>query len=121
MKLEVLKITIEQYNAYCDKGYDYDFLKDKRFLLPLCKPPYYAVLGRQGFDSTFSGIKINQRMEAINKHYFPISGLYACGNNAGSCISMPYHPKHSGTSFGFAISSGYLAGENAAKYVSGKG
>jgi fumarate reductase flavoprotein subunit len=120
-KPEVLKATIEQYNFYCDQGYDADFLKDKEFLLPLRTPPYYAILGRQGYDCTLGGIKINQFMEVINKKHDPISGLYAAGDNAGSCISRVYHMKHAGTTLSFAIGAGYLAGKNATKYVSGKG
>lgn len=120
-KPEVLKTTIEQYNSYCDQGYDNDFLKNKEFLLPLRTPPYYAVLGRQGYDCTLGGIKINQFMEVINKKHNPISGLYAAGDNVGSCISSVYHMKHAGTTLSFAIGAGYLAGKNAANYVSGKG
>ncbi len=117
---EVLKATIEQYNSYCDQGYDADFLKDKEFLLPLRTPPYYVVLGRQGYDCTLGGIKINQFMEVINKQHYPISGLYAAGDNAGSCISSVYHMRHAGTTLSFAIGAGYIAGKNAAKYVSGR-
>ena len=119
-KPEVLKATVEQYNAYCDKGYDYDMLKEKKYLLPLRKPPFYAILGRQGYDSTFGGIKINERMEVIDKKFDVITGLYAAGNNAGSFIATIYHPKHAGTSLGFAMSSGYLAGKSAAQFVLGK-
>jgi len=120
-KPEVLKATVEQYNTYCDNGYDYDMLKDKKFLFPLRTPPFYVILGRNGFDATFGGIKINERMEVINTQYDPIPGLYAAGNNAGSAINVNYHPKHVGTSLSFAICSGYLAGKSAAKYVLGKG
>jgi fumarate reductase flavoprotein subunit len=120
-KPEVLKATIEQYNSYCDQGYDADFLKDKEFLLPLRTPPYYALPCRNACDSTLGGIKINQFMEVINKKHDPISGLYAAGDNAGSCISNVYSKKHAGTTLSFAIGAGYLAGKNAAKYVSGKG
>jgi fumarate reductase flavoprotein subunit len=117
---KVLKATIEQYNSYCDQGYDADFLKNKEFLLPLRTPPYYALIGRQGYDCTLGGIKINQFMEVINKQYSPISGLYAAGDNAGSCIPTVYDMKHAGTTLSFAICSGYIAGENAAKYISEK-
>jgi fumarate reductase flavoprotein subunit len=119
-KPEMLKATVEQYNSCCDNGYDYDMLKDTRFLFPLRTPPFYAILGRNGFDATFGGIKINERMEVINKKYEPISGLYAVGNNAGSAINVNYHPMHAGTSMSFAVCSGYIAGKNAAKFILGK-
>jgi len=116
-KPEVLKATVEQYNTYCDNGYDYDMIKDNKYLFPLRKPPFYAVLGRNGFDATFGGIKINERMEVINKQFDPIPGLYAAGNNAGSAINVNYHPMHAGTSMSFAVCSGYMAGKSAANYV----
>lgn len=119
-KPEVLKATIERYNSFCDNGYDADFIKEPNYLLPLRTPPYYAIIGQQGFDCTAGGIKINHRMEVINKQHNVIPGLYAVGDNAGSWAPEDYPITHPGTSLGFAYTSGYLAGENAAKYVSGK-
>lgn len=116
-KPEVLKATVERYNSFCDKGYDEDFLKDKQFLIPLRTPPFYAVLGRQGFDSTLGGIKINHNMEVLNKEDNPIRGLYAVGDNAGGWVSRDYTPHYPGTALAFAIYSGYIAGLNAAKEV----
>ena len=118
-KPEVLKTTVERYNAFCDKGYDEDFLKDKEFLVPLRTPPYYAVLGRQGFDSTLGGIRINEHMEVISKDYNPIRGIYAVGDNAGGWVSRDYTPDYPGTALAFAVYSGYIAGVNAAKLVNG--
>lgn len=112
----VLKATVERYNSFCDKGYDKDFLKDKEYLIPLRTPPYYAILGRQGFDSTGGGIKINHRMEVINKRHNIIPGLYAAGDNAAGVLSIAY--KYPGQALMFALYSGYAAGENAAKYIS---
>lgn len=116
-KPEILKATVEQYNTFCDNGYDFDMLKDKQYLFPLRTPPFYAILGRNGFDATFGGIKINERMEVINQKFDSIPGLYAAGNNAGSAINVNYHPMHAGTSLSFAVCSGYIAGRSAAKYV----
>jgi fumarate reductase flavoprotein subunit len=116
-KPEVLIATIERYNAYCDKEYDEEFLKDKQFLIPLRTPPFYAVLGRQGFDSTLGGIKVNHNLEVINEEDNPIKGLYAVGDNAGGWVSRDYTPHYPGTALAFAIYSGYIAGTNAAKDV----
>jgi fumarate reductase flavoprotein subunit len=116
-KPEVLKATVERYNSFCDKGYDEDFLKDKEFLLPLRTPPYYAILGRQGFDSTLGGIMINHHMEVISKQDSPIGGLYAVGDNAGGWVSRDYTPRYPGFALAFALYSGYIAGKNASEYV----
>lgn len=118
MKLEVLKATIERYNSFCNKGYDEDFIKDPKYLQPVRTPPYYAILGVIMYAYTCGGIKISERMEVVNKEGEIIRGLYAAGNNASGWMSQNY--AHGGTSLTFAFCSGYISGENAAKYVLGK-
>jgi len=116
-KPEVLKATVERYNSFCDKRYDEDFLKESRYLIPLRIPPYYAVLGRQGFDGTGGGIKINSRMEVLDKQGSPVAGLYAAGDNAAGFLSIAY--KYPGQALAFALYSGFASGENAAKFSLG--
>jgi fumarate reductase flavoprotein subunit len=116
-KPKTLKAAIEQYNGFCDKGYDDEFAKDNKYLLPLRTPPYYAALGRQGFDVAIGGIKINHHMEVLNKDDNPIRGLYAVGNDAGGAQGDTYNFGLPGSSLGFALSSGFIAAENAVKYI----
>jgi len=116
----VLASTIQQYNSYCERGYDADFLKNRQFLFPFNTPPYYAVPGHQNFDTTLGGIRINQRMEVLDRQVKPIGGLYAAGDNAGSWLSQNYDLEHPGSALSFALSSGYIAGQNAAKYVTSR-
>lgn len=120
-KPKTLKATIEQYNSFCDNGYDDEFAKDKKYLLPLQSPPYYAALGRQGFDVAIGGIKINHDMEVLNKNNEPIPGLYAIGNDAGGAQGDTYNFGLPGSSLGFALSSGFIAAENAVKYIRASG
>ena len=117
---EVLRATVERYNSFCDNGYDADFLKEKRFLYPLRRPPYYAVLGRQGFDTTLGGIRINHRAEVLDRQGCAIGGLYAAGDTATGCQSVNYNHRYPGSALTFAIVYGYIAGENAAAYVKGQ-
>ena len=56
-------------------------------LLPVRKPPFYAVLGRQGFDTTLGGIRINHLTEIISRQDSPIKGLYTVGDCANGWIS----------------------------------
>lgn len=114
---DVLKGTIERYNVACDAGYDEDYYKEKKFLLPIRKAPYYAVLGKQGFDCTVGGIKINRKTEVINKQDRPIKGLYATGDCASGWEYRNYNLKHPGSAMTFALCSGYFAGRNAAAYA----
>jgi fumarate reductase flavoprotein subunit len=113
----ILKSTIDNYNRFCDQGYDKDFLKDRRYLLSLRTPPYYAMKCIQTFLDTIGGIAINYRMEVLDHDNEPIRGLYAVGVTTGGWEPKTYCIKLAGNAFGFAINSGRIAGENAVKYV----
>jgi fumarate reductase flavoprotein subunit len=95
------------------------FGKERRFLVPLRTPPYYAVQCHQSFLGTIGGIKINHHMEVINQQDDPIPGLYAGGNDSGGWESDTYGLMLSGFAFGFAVNSGRIAGENAGDFVLG--
>jgi fumarate reductase flavoprotein subunit len=112
----VLKNTIKEYNSFCDCGHDDVFSKDRRYLLPLRNPPFYAVKCYLSFLTTIGGVKINQRMEVLNNQGNAIPGLYAGGDIAGGWQSDTYNMALGGSAFGFAINSGRIAGENAARY-----
>jgi fumarate reductase flavoprotein subunit len=115
--VRVLKETIDEYNSFCDRGRDDRFYKDRRALQPLRTPPYYALKCGQAFHGTIGGIKINHHMEVLNQQDSPIPGLYATGNDTGGWESDTYCYVLSGTALSFAINSGRIAGENAAKYI----
>lgn len=109
----VLKATIDEYNAACDRGYDSLFVKDRRHLLPLRTPPYYAIRCKADYLDTIGGIKINERMEVLDKQDNPIPGLYAGGVDVGGWSSDTYCAQLSGGTLGFAFTSGRIAAENA--------
>jgi fumarate reductase flavoprotein subunit len=114
---QVLKATIDEYNSFCDRGHDKIFVKDPRYLVPLCTPPYYAIKCYSCFTDTMGGIKVNHHMEVLDNQDKPISGLYAAGVSVGGWESDTYCYILSGSTLGFAFNSGRIAGENAAKYV----
>jgi fumarate reductase flavoprotein subunit len=116
---EVLEKTVNDYNSCCELGHDKVFTKDRRFLKALHNPPYYAIKCCLGFLGTIGGIKINHRMEVLNHQDNPIPGLYAAGVDTGGWESYTYCSLLSGSTFGFAINSGRIAGENAANYIKG--
>ena len=116
---KVLKATIDEYNASCDRGHDPIFAKDRMYLKPLRTPPYYAIKAAPVIITTLGGIKINEHMEALDKQGNPIHGLYAAGNETGGWQPDTYNIGLAGATFGFAINSGRIAGENAAKYILG--
>lgn len=116
----VLKATIDEYNEFCEKGHDDLFAKDRRYLWALKGPRFYAVKARTIFLGTLGGIKINHKMEVLNKNENIVPGLYAVGFDAGGMYGDSYCIRDSsGGSAGFAVNSGRIAGENAAKYIAG--
>jgi len=110
-----LRFTIDEYNSFCDKGYDPIFAKNRDYLIPLNTPPYYAVRGSGHILNTIGGIKINEHMEVLDKKDNPIPGLYAAGVDTGGWISDTYCVTVPGTAFSFALNSGRIAAENAVK------
>jgi len=116
-KPQVLKATVEQYNSFCDYRYDADFFKKPQYLIALRKPPYFAIKCQPGINTTFGGIKINHRTEVLNKQDIPIAGLYAVGDNAGSWAPATYSHRYPGSAASFALCSGYIAGKNAADFL----
>jgi fumarate reductase flavoprotein subunit len=118
---KVLKATIDEYNAYCDDKYDALFNKDRKYLMPLRTPPYYALKRTPFFLTTAGGIRINDRMEAVDDMDNTIPGLFISGNDAGGGFQTDtYFITMSGCTSGFAINSGRIAGENATNYALGK-
>jgi fumarate reductase flavoprotein subunit len=115
--LKTLKNTINEYNRYCDNGWDNEFYKDRRFLQPLKEPPFYALRCTQAHHGTIGGIKINHHMEVINTNNKKIPGLYASGNDAGGWAGRTYPHHLTGTALSFALNSARIAGENAAGYI----
>jgi len=114
----VLKATIDEYNACCDKHHDDLFAKDPKFLWPIKGPKYYAVKARTVFLGTMGGIKINEKTEVVDKKEAVIFGLYATGFDAGGMYGDSYAIKNSsGLSSAFALNSGRIAGKNALKYI----
>lgn len=116
----VLKATVDEYNAACEDRHDPLFAKDRRFLLPLRTPPYYAIEGHIGLCDAYGGIKINENMEALDTEDKPIPGLFAAGSTTGCWESESYCYRLTGHLVGFALNSGRIAGENAVKYLGKK-
>lgn len=114
-----LENTVARYNQSCDKKHDVMFLKDPRFLEPVRKPPFYAmVCDRPEYYVTLGGASINTNCQVLDSHNNVIPGLYAVGNDAGGMWIGCYNPHMSGGCAGFALNSGRIAGEHAAAEVS---
>ncbi|MBN1177291.1 MAG: FAD-dependent oxidoreductase [Dehalococcoidales bacterium] len=111
-----LEKTINEYNACCKKGHDGIFAKSAQYLLPLENPPYYAIRGMVVLLDTIGGVRINERMEVLNKDNEPVPGLFAAGVVTSGWESEVYCSELSASAFGFAVNSGRIAAENAVQY-----
>lgn len=108
--------TVDAYNDYCDIV-DEEFFKDRKYMLPIKKAPYYlAKIGPGGYG-TVGGIRIDEFCQACDKEFKPVPGLYAAGADACNIYDDSYMFLLPGNSMGFAVNTGRIAGMNAAEYV----
>lgn len=117
---EGLNRTIEEYNRFCERGFDPIFNKSHHLLRPIRRPKFYAGRLVPGAYGSLGGIKINYKTEVLNKEWKKIPGLYAAGTDACSIYGDTYVFILPGNTLGFAINSGRIAGENAAEFVKGE-
>jgi fumarate reductase flavoprotein subunit len=116
----VLKATVEEYNGFCEKGHDPLFAKKRIYLRALTGPKFYAVRARTVMLGTKGGIRVNEKLEAVDKKDDPIKGLYAGGFDAGGIHSDSYPINvATGLSSSYAFNTGRIAGRNAAAYIKG--
>ena len=115
---DTLKNTVEAYNEACETGRDTQFGKNPDFLHKITGKGKYLVgkfyLGAYG---TIGGIRINKYCEVLGEDYLPIPGLYSAGSDANTIYGDSYNFTLPGNTMGFAVNSGRMAGEAAAKYI----
>ncbi len=113
---DALVDTVDEYNDYCE-GVDEEFFKEKKYLRPLSKGPFYAAQVRAGGYGTVGGIRINENCEACDKDFEPVPGLYAAGADSCNIYDDSYMFLLPGNSMGYAVNTGRIAGMSAAEYV----
>ena len=112
--------TVNKYNECCKNGADLEFFKRKDALVPINKPPYYALFGKLMTDGTFGGVRVNPEMQAYKPDGGLVEGLYVTGDFAtGRHINLGGVKMQVLNDISWALSSGFLAGTNAGKYVQG--
>ena len=88
---EVLKATVDRYNALCDAGNDEDFLKPAEYMKRV-DAPYYIMRMPLIVTDGYDGVKIDQNAQALRPDGTPIKGLYAAGSCAvGNMSSVRYY------------------------------
>ncbi len=118
---EKLKQTVDTYNASCDHGHDDLFAKNRKYLLPVRKPGFYAVRRQNSGYGSVGGIRIDHNAAAIGADWEPIPGLFAAGDCANGTLAHNSSMMYTvwGGTLSFATNVGRIAGESAAKYVKG--
>lgn len=112
-----LEATVNEYNDACDNGHDPLFAKDRMYLRALRKPPYYALRTNVNLLTTLGGARVNEDLGVLDASDQAIPGLFAAGNDVGGWECDTYNAYLPGSTFGFAINSGRIAGEAAAAHA----
>lgn len=114
----VLAAEVATYNGYCAAGEDKQYHKEK-YLLPVSTGPYYAIKMEPGILITMGGIKINDRMQVVREDGTAVPGLYSIGCDAGGLFGDSYILSVPGSANGFALTSGWLAADDATAVIKG--
>lgn len=103
--------TLNRYNQMCYAGHDDQFGKRKELMIPLDKPPYYALRFGPAVLVVIGGLKVNADMEVLDENGDPVPGLYAVGNAAAGRYGVDYPMVIPGTSHGTALTLGFVTGD----------
>lgn len=114
---KILAATIEENNHFAKMNKDLLFGKDPGLLRHIGKAPFYAVKVQPRSLGTLGGVKVNEKIEAVDEQGNSIPGLYVAGNDAGGLYGDTYDLMMAGSTLGFALNSGRIAAENALKYI----
>jgi fumarate reductase flavoprotein subunit len=110
---------VEAYNQMCEEGYDSVFEKDRRYLTPIEKGPFYCCRENVGAYGSLGGVKINYKTQVLTEEAKVIPGLYSVGTDSCNIYGDSYPFTLPGNTMGYCINSGRIAGENAAAEVVG--
>jgi fumarate reductase flavoprotein subunit len=115
-----LKATVDKYNSDIEKyGYDKEYGRrmqgmawPEKPVMPLNKPPYYAIKNKICLTSMKGGLKINPKCQVIDQFGDVIPGLYAAGEITGGLERIPHH-YYTGRMTLQAFTQGRIAGDVA--------
>jgi fumarate reductase flavoprotein subunit len=114
--VETFTQEFKNYEEAAKTGVDGDFGKDSKYLLPMGKGPYYAIVAVVNNLGSVGGLTVNKKFQVLNQQRVPIKGLYAVGLEAeGTLFSDAYTGM--GDGLGYAFTSGRLGGTYAAQAV----
>jgi len=112
-----LKATVEEYNAACLSGGDAFFGKPQRHMLPIRGKTFYCMKYNPSGYGSLGGIKIDDMLRVVTPEGEPIPGLYSAGTDCCGIFGDSYCFYLPGSTMGYAVNSGRMAGYNAAEYL----
>lgn len=113
--VEDLEETVKNYNSYVEAGYDEEFFKSAESLTyKVSEGPYYVTKGHAGVLGALGGVNTNEKLQVLSTDHTIIANLYATGNNVSGISSGTYQDVE-GVGLGFSLTSGRLAGIEAAR------
>jgi len=107
---DYLQSTILQYNLCCKGGYDAEFDRSPETLIPIARPPLYAIAIWPSLINTQGGPKRNARAQVLDVWGRPIKRLYS----AGELGSLWHRNYPGGGNVSEALAFGRIAGRNVA-------
>jgi len=114
--LDNMKVTVDNYNKYCDQKHDDEFGKNPAFLRPLREKKFYAMRVFKGGYQAMGGIKINGKCEVLDEEFRAIKGLYSAGDcAAGEVFGNP--PVGGIGISSISFSQGFASANEAYKYI----
>ena len=109
MDVDIFTRQFEAYEGYCAEGVDEQLGKAADNLIAYGEGPYYIVIAEENNLGSWGGLLTNADYEVLDWNRLPVKGLYAVGNEAGSCLFNDTYVG-SGIALGNAVTSGYLCG-----------
>lgn len=107
---DALKKTVERYNHLCETGFDEDFGKQSKFMVPIVEPPFWGIHQWIRLTAMGGGIAVDKNYQVVDQAGTPIPGLYAVGFGAGDiCGDVDWSLYLGGMSCGSCMTSGRYA------------
>lgn len=116
---DIFRAQFDLYQDFANAGHDALFNKDPDWLVPYCDGPFWLVQSTYNMLGTAVGLVVNTSMQVLDDNNVPVPGLFAAGNNSSSTLYNNMYTG-SGDAMGWAVTSGFLAGEYSAAYVLGR-
>lgn len=109
MDVDIFTAQFEAYEGYCAAGVDEQLGKAAANLIGYGEGPYYIIVAEENNLGSWGGLLTNTNYEALGWDRLPVKGLYAVGNEAGSCLFNDTYVG-AGIALGNAVTSGYVCG-----------